>query len=204
MMAYVDTSLHAPYRVALAGNPNAGKSTIFNALTGERQHTGNWPGKTVARKEGEFAIDGTPVHVIDLPGTYSLTAYSAEEIVTRDYLIHDQPDAVITVVDASNLERNLYLVVQMLELGLPLLVALNMTDIAATRGLNIDADRLAARLGVPVITTVATRSAGLDDLKHHLLHMIEHHAPGPIHRPPTSKSNGNQRADDRPLCPKCR
>jgi ferrous iron transport protein B len=152
-------------KVALAGNPNAGKSTIFNALTGERQHVGNWPGKTVEKKEGMFSIDGETLHVVDLPGIYSLTAYSIEEIVTRDYLIHEHPDVVVAVVDAANLERNLYLVVQLIELGAPLLVVLNMADVAEARGLKIDEQKLAARLRVPVISTIATQRRGLTQLK---------------------------------------
>jgi ferrous iron transport protein B len=151
--------------VALAGNPNAGKSTIFNALTGGRQHVGNWPGKTVARKEGIFTVNGTDFEVIDLPGTYSLTAYSEEEVVTRDFLIHERPDVVVAVVDAANLERNLYLVVQLLELGRPLVVALNMTDVAEARGLTIDVERLSAGLQVPVVKTIATQGIGLDALQ---------------------------------------
>ncbi len=110
-----------PMTIALAGNPNVGKSTLFNALTGARQHVGNWPGKTVEKKEGWTTIDGQEVMVVDLPGTYSLAAYSVEEIITRDYLLRDQPGTVIAVVDAANLERNLYLVCQLLELGTPLI-----------------------------------------------------------------------------------
>ena len=152
-------------KVALAGNPNAGKSTIFNALTGERQHVGNWPGKTVEKKEGMFSIGGETLYVVDLPGTYSLTAYSTEEIITRDYFVHGHPDVVVAVVDAANLERNLYLVVQLVELGVPLLVVLNMADVAKSRGLKIDEQKLAARLGVPVLSTIATQQRGLAQLK---------------------------------------
>ena len=120
--------------VALAGNPNVGKSTIFNALTGSRQHVGNWPGKTVEKKEGRLRLDGLDVVVVDLPGTYSLTAYSAEEIISRDFIIEEQPGAVVAVVDAANLERNLYLVTQLLELEVPVILVLNMSDIARSRG----------------------------------------------------------------------
>ena len=109
-------------RVALAGNPNAGKSTIFNALTGSRQHVGNWPGKTVEKKEGSFKHGETEIEVVDLPGTYSLTAFSPEEVIARNYIINEEPDMVVTVVDAANLERNLYLTVQVLELGVPVVV----------------------------------------------------------------------------------
>ena len=106
--------------IALAGNPNVGKSTIFNALTGSRQHVGNWPGKTVEKKEGRLRVGDEEILLVDLPGAYSLTAYSIEEIITRDFIIHERPSAVVAVVDASNLERNLYLVAQVLELETPL------------------------------------------------------------------------------------
>jgi len=141
--------------IALAGNPNAGKSTVFNALTGARQHVGNWPGKTVEKKEGTWVCNGATYQVVDLPGTYSLTAFSMEEIITRDYIIDERPDAVVVVVDAANLERNLYLVVQVLELNVPVVVALNMVDIAQSRDIQIDVPKLAEGLGVPVVPTVA-------------------------------------------------
>lgn len=152
--------------VALAGNPNVGKSTIFNALTGAHQHIGNWPGKTVEKKEGLVTIDGHEIMVVDLPGTYSLAAYSVEEIITRDFILHDRPDLVVAVVDASNLERNLYLVCQILELGTPVMVALNMSDTAKNRGLRIDAAQLSRQLnGAPVVETVGNRGIGLESLK---------------------------------------
>jgi ferrous iron transport protein B len=152
--------------IALAGNPNVGKSTLFNALTGTRQHVGNWPGKTVEKKEGRTRIGDRDFAVVDLPGTYSLTAYSPEEIIARDFIVRERPGAVVAVVDASNLERNLYLVVQLLEMEAPLILALNMSDVAHRRGLQIDRDRLSERLGgVPVVETVGIRSAGLDTLR---------------------------------------
>ena len=151
--------------IALAGNPNSGKSTIFNALTGARQHVGNWPGKTVEKKEGTWRYDGLEFEVVDLPGTYSLTAYSLEEIIARDYIVDEHPDVVVTVVDAANLERNLYLVVQILEMGARVVVALNMSDIAGSRGLKIDVDKLSEGLGSPVVPTVASKGRGLDQLK---------------------------------------
>lgn len=152
--------------IALAGNPNVGKSTIFNSLTGSRQHTGNWPGKTVEKKEGQLRIGDAEIIVVDLPGTYSLTAYSVEEIIARDYIINDNPTAVIAVVDASNLERNLYLVAQIMELDVPVIINLNMTDVANSRGLKIDAGQLSERLGgVPVVETVGNRGMGVDQLK---------------------------------------
>lgn len=155
-----------PFVVALAGNPNVGKSTIFNALTGAHQHVGNWPGKTVEKKEGWVSIDGQDILVVDLPGTYSLAAYSVEEVIARDFILNERPDMVVTVVDASNLERNLYLVCQILELGTPVLVALNMSDTARSRGLKIDAAKLSQQLsGTVVIETVGNRGLGLDTLK---------------------------------------
>ena len=115
-------------RVALAGNPNVGKSTVFNALTGARQHVGNWPGKTVEKKEGVLKYDGLSFSVIDLPGTYSLSAYSPEEQIARDYIVREKPGVVVNVVDAASMERNLYLTAQILETGTPLIIALNMED----------------------------------------------------------------------------
>jgi ferrous iron transport protein B len=151
--------------IALAGNPNVGKSTIFNALTGAQQHVGNWPGKTVEKKDGIARIGDRDVTVVDLPGTYSLNAYSLEEIITRDFILNEQPNLVVTVADAANLERTLYLVVQVIELDVPVIVALNMGDVARRRGVQIDATAISARLGVPVIETVGTRSNGIDRLK---------------------------------------
>ncbi len=151
--------------IALAGNPNSGKSTVFNALTGARQHVGNWPGKTVEKKEGICKRNGDEIQVVDLPGTYSLTAYSLEEVIARDYILEEKSDVVIDVVDAANLERNLYLAVQLLELGANLVIALNMSDIADSRGLRIDAEKLSQGLsGTPVVRTVANRGEGIDDL----------------------------------------
>ncbi len=151
--------------IALAGNPNSGKSTIFNALTGARQHVGNWPGKTVEKKEGTWKHNGQEFAVVDLPGTYSLTAYSLEEVIARDYIVDEHPNVVVTVVDAANLERNLYLTVQILEMGAKVVVALNMSDVAKSRGLKIDIPLLAQGLGVPVVPTIATKGDGLDELQ---------------------------------------
>ncbi|MBN2499340.1 MAG: ferrous iron transport protein B [Anaerolineales bacterium] len=151
-------------RVALAGNPNAGKSTIFNALTGSHQHVGNWPGKTVEKKEGHFSHGDQNVKLIDLPGTYSLSAFSLEETIARDFLLTEKPDVVITVVDAANLERNLYLTLQVLELGIPMVVALNMADMAEARGIRINQATLSAQLGVPVVFTVARKGEGINQL----------------------------------------
>jgi ferrous iron transport protein B len=154
------------FTIALAGNPNVGKSTLFNSLTGSRQHVGNWPGKTVEKKEGRTIINGTEILVVDLPGTYSLTAYSIEEIIARDFIVNERPNAVVAVVDAANLERNLYLVAQIIELEMPVIVALNMADLAQKRGIQIDPQALSKRLGgTPVIETVGNRGIGLDALK---------------------------------------
>jgi ferrous iron transport protein B len=161
--------------IALAGNPNVGKSTIFNALTGSRQHVGNWPGKTVEKKEGRLKVQGKEILVVDLPGAYSLTAYSLEEIIARDFIINEQPTAVVAVLDAANLERNLYLVAQLIELEAPVIIALNMSDLAASRGLKIDAERLSQRLGgIPVVETVGNRRLGLDELRQAMIQVGEH------------------------------
>ncbi len=152
--------------IALAGNPNTGKSTVFNALTGSRQHVGNWPGKTVEKKEGFFEYKGLHIRVIDLPGTYSLSAYSLEEQIARDFIVKEKPALVVSVTDAANLERNLYLTTQILETGAPMIVALNMTDVADSRGLKIDALKMSRSLGgIPVIKMAARQGQGLDELK---------------------------------------
>lgn len=150
--------------IALAGNPNAGKTTLFNYLTGARQHVGNYPGVTVEKKEGVFFHKEQEVKVIDLPGTYSLTAYSVEELVARDYLVNEQPDVVVNIVDASNLERNLYLSCQFLELGVPLVIALNMIDVAEKRGIHIDTEKLSELTGVPVVPLIARSGKGIEEL----------------------------------------
>ncbi|MEE9496246.1 MAG: ferrous iron transport protein B [Desulfobacterales bacterium] len=152
--------------VALAGNPNSGKTTLFNELTGSRQHVGNYPGVTVEKKEGTYVRDGFRLHIVDLPGTYSLTAYSLEEVVARDFLVINNPEVVINIVDASNLERNLYLAIQFLEMGVPICIALNMIDVAQKRGIKIDAKKLSSLLGVPVIPTVARTGKGKKELMH--------------------------------------
>ena len=150
--------------MALAGNPNAGKTTLFNALTGARQHVGNYPGITVDHKEGYFQHDGRDVILTDLPGTYSLTAYSIEEVVTRDFLTSKKPDVVINIVDASNLERNLYLTTQFLEMGVPLIIALNMMDVAKDRGIEVRFQKLSELLGVTVVPIIARTGKGTNEL----------------------------------------
>lgn len=150
--------------LALAGNANVGKSVLFNALTGMNQTIGNWPGKTVELAQGSFLFRGRRVRIIDLPGIYSLSAYSQEELVTRDFLASGIADAIINVVDSTVLERNLYLTLQLRELGVPMVVALNFSDVAAREGLEIDTSVLSAALGVPVVKTAATAGKGLEEL----------------------------------------
>lgn len=150
--------------VFLAGNPNSGKTSIFNNLTGARQQVGNWPGVTVEKKEGQLVSEGKVIRVVDLPGTYSLGAYSEDEAVARDYILFEKPDVVINIVDATNLERNLYLTTQLLEMGANVVIALNMYDELKARQIDIDADRLSEILGAPVVRTVATRNLGMKEL----------------------------------------
>jgi ferrous iron transport protein B len=164
-------------RVAVVGNPNAGKSTLFNALTGLSQRVGNYPGVTVERKVGAMGAGADRVELIDLPGTYSLAAHSPDEMVAVDFLLghvegERAPDAVLAVVDASNLERNLYLLSQVMELGRPVVVALNMVDVAQKRGVHVDSAALAARLGVPVVATRAHKRAGLAQLETALRELL--------------------------------
>ena len=150
------------YVIALAGNPNVGKSTVFNALTGLRQHTGNWPGKTVARAEGGFEYAEKRYKMVDLPGTYSLLATSLDEEIARDFILFGQPDVTIVVVDATRLERNLNLVLQVMEITDRVVVCLNLMDEARRHELQIDDRRLARDLGVPVVPTAARQREGLD------------------------------------------
>jgi ferrous iron transport protein B len=162
------------FTIALAGNPNVGKSTIFNALTGSRQHVGNWPGKTVEKKSGTFKLGDQVITVVDLPGTYSLSAYSLEEQIARDFIVTEQPALVVHVVDATNLERNLYLTAQLLDTGMPLVLALNMLDMARERKLDIDAGHLSRALdGVPVVEMAASQGKGFDSLKQALAAVLE-------------------------------
>ena len=151
-------------RIALAGNANVGKSVIFNQLTGLNQIVGNWPGKTVERAEGTLYFKGYKIRIIDLPGIYSLSTFSMEEIVSRDYIAVEKPDIIINVIDASALERNLYFTFQLLELEAPLVIALNQVDFAAKKGMRIDAEKLSEFLGVPVVPTVAITGSGINEL----------------------------------------
>jgi ferrous iron transport protein B len=152
------------FLIALGGNPNCGKTTLFNAITGARQHVGNYPGITVEKKEGYYSLNGHQLRLVDLPGTYSLTAYSMEELVARDFLVQERPGAVINIVDGSNLERNLYLTVQLMELGVPLIIALNMMDVAQSRGIEIDSEELSRRLQLSIIPMVARSGKGKSEL----------------------------------------
>lgn len=151
-------------RVALIGNPNVGKSLIFNNLTGGKAHVGNWPGKTVEKKEGKCRYKGEDMEIIDLPGTYSLTTQSIDELIARDYILKGKPDVVVDIVDASNLERNLYLTLQLLELEANVVIALNKYDVARSLGYEIDVDALSDMLGVRVVPTVATSKKGMKEL----------------------------------------
>jgi len=168
--------------IALAGNPNSGKTTIFNVLTGTRQKVGNWPGVTVEKKEGHISKDGYDIRIVDLPGTYSLTPFSIEEIVARDFLLDERPDVVIDIIDASNLERSLYLATQMRELDCKVLFVLNMADVAQARGIKIDAQKLSELLNVPVVFTVGNKQKGLDELLDQAIALAHDDAAGVIHR----------------------
>ena len=150
--------------IALAGNPNAGKTSIFNALTGTHHKVGNYPGVTVEKREGSIEFQGRTIHIVDLPGTYSLTAYALDEVVARDFVLNEKPDIIVDVLDSTNLERNLYLLLQLIELGLPVVAALNMSDEAAEKGIVIDHTLLSKTLGVPMVPTVGSRGDGVREL----------------------------------------
>lgn len=150
--------------LAVAGNPNCGKTVLFNALTGARQHVGNWPGVTVEKKEGSFNFRNRQITVVDLPGTYSLGAYSEDEAVARDYILFEKPDVVLNVIDSTNIERNLYLTCQLLEMDANVVLVLNMYDEALSKKIHIDLKHISSLLGVPVVTTVATKGEGIDEM----------------------------------------
>jgi ferrous iron transport protein B len=152
------------FTIALAGNPNCGKTTIFNNLTGTRQKVGNWPGVTVEKKEGQLKYNEYNLKIVDLPGIYSLTPFSIEEITSRDFILNENPDIVVNIIDASNLERSLYLALQLLELGRPVLFVLNMADVAEANGNKIDNARLSLLLGLPVVFTIGNRNKGINNL----------------------------------------
>ncbi|MDM7456256.1 MAG: Fe(2+) transporter permease subunit FeoB [Tepidimonas sp.] len=167
----------AHYTIALVGNPNCGKTTLFNALTGARQRVGNWPGVTVEKKSGEYHRDGVRFEIVDLPGTYSLDVadreVSLDERIARDYVQTEKADLIINIVDAANLERNLYLTIQLAEMGVPLLVVLNMIDVAKARGMHVDAVALAAQLGCPVVPVIASEGKGIPELKAEIARAVK-------------------------------
>jgi len=157
------------FLVGVCGNPNTGKSTLFNQLTGVRQHVGNYPGVTVEKKEGILIYEGVKVRLVDLPGIYSLSAYSPEEIIARDFIINSKPDLVVDIIDCSNLDRNLYLALQLMELGVPLIFVFNMSDEAEKKGIHINTKKMSELLGVPIVKTVGHRGIGVDELKKEIV-----------------------------------
>jgi ferrous iron transport protein B len=163
------------YTIAIAGNPNCGKTTLFNALTGAKQRVGNWPGVTVERIEGSYKHQGYSIDVIDLPGIYSFSAYSLDEKVSREYILFEKPDLVVNIVDATNMERNLYLTTQLLEMQIPVVVTLNMMDVAKQKKIRIEMEHLATHLGCPVIPIVATKKQGISELKDEIIAAAERH-----------------------------
>ena len=168
-----DKAARKEITIALAGNPNSGKTTVFNNLTGAKQHVGNWPGVTVEKKEGSLSYGDYHITVVDLPGVYSLTAYSLDEVIARNFVVEGKPDIVVDIVDASNLERNLYLTVQLLEMGIKTVIALNMIDMAESRGYQIDVAALSQEIGVPVVPMVATRHQGIPELLKTIANIVE-------------------------------
>jgi len=169
----LQSKIHSPITIALAGQPNVGKSTVFNMLTGMSQHVGNWPGKTVEQKTGEFVHDGRLIRLIDLPGTYSLTANSEEERIARDFIIHQHPDVVVVIVGAPSLERNLYLLAELFMLSVPVVVGVNMMDVADHHGIHIEPTVLEAALNAPVVPMVASRNDGVKELIDAALQLAE-------------------------------
>ncbi|MFI4911704.1 MAG: ferrous iron transport protein B [Sedimentisphaeraceae bacterium JB056] len=166
--------------IAFAGNPNSGKTTLFNALTGARQQVGNYPGVTVEKKEGKLNYKDYEIKIVDLPGIYSLTAYSIEEIVSRDFIIKNKPDLVVNIIDSSNIERNLYLTTQLIEMKVPLLLAFNMYDVAKNRGLTFDTRQLSRFLNAPIVNTVGSKGQGLDELLESIVDMIDKQGGSPL------------------------
>ena len=168
----------ANLRFALAGNPNSGKTTLFNTLTGSTAHVGNWPGVTVDKKEGTYRKGEEPVDIIDLPGIYSLSPYTPEEVIARNYILDEKPDCIINIVDATNLERNLYLTTQLLEIDVPVVIALNMTDVLEKRGDDIDEQTLEKRIGVPVVEISALKEMNVDHLMERAIEAVKKNRKG--------------------------
>ena len=170
-------------KIALAGNPNCGKTTLFNDLTGSTQYVGNWPGVTVEKKEGRLIGHKKDVILTDLPGIYSLSPYSPEEVVSRNYLLKDRPDAVLNLVDGTNLERNLYLTTQLVEIGLPVVIALNMIDLVKKSGDRIDVKKLSSELGCPIFEMSALKGEGSHEAAEAAIAAAERKAPAvPRHK----------------------
>src|SRR4030042_2254225 len=169
-----------PLTFALAGNANVGKSVIFNQLTVSNQIMGNWPGKTVDRAEGTLSFEGHEIKVIDLPGIYSFSTFSLEELVSRDYVALEKPDVVINVVDASVLERNLFFTLQLMEMQTPMVLCLNQIDVAKSKGMIIDKDKLQEALGIPVVFATATRGEGIYEVVREAVRVATH-KPKPKH-----------------------
>jgi ferrous iron transport protein B len=161
-------------RIAVAGNPNCGKTTLFNELTGSRQMVGNWPGVTVDRKTGFYAFEGHDFELVDIPGIYALSAHSSDEKVARDYLLSEDYDLIVNIVDAANIERNLYLTTQLLEMRVPMIVVLNKMDVAKSRQILINTEELSDRLGIPVVPIAASKRSGLTQLKKAVHQCAEH------------------------------
>lgn len=151
-------------RFALAGNPNSGKTTLFNALTGSTAHVGNWPGVTVDKKDGVYKKCAEPISIVDLPGIYSLSPYTPEEVISRNYILDEKPDCVINIVDATNLERNLYLTTQIMEIDVPMVIALNMIDEVEKNGDKLEAQKLEEQMGVPVVSISALKEKASTNL----------------------------------------